>query len=253
LHNYKRGTGYNTIIDSWYQEYLDKAPAFLSEDSDKLIDFINHYIKYGDNKDVLYRIDNGRIKPSKSLADSVSKMLEGNEVFYLVDDQKVVFEFISDVVKNNPSKEKRTVIVKGGPGTGKSVISINLLSEFLSSELNVQYTTRNSAPRAVYSVLLKRDFKKNFIDNLFKSSGSYFNSETNYFDVLICDEAHRLSEKAGIFFHLGEHQIKEIINASIVSVFFIDEDQIVTLKDIGSVDEIKRYAKMQNHHYMNLN
>ena len=38
------------------------------------------------------------------------------------------------------------------------------------------------------------------------------------------------------------HQIKEIINASKFSVFFIDEDQRVTLKDIGEKSEIHKHA-----------
>ena len=58
------------------------------------------------------------------------------------------------------------------------------------------------------------------------------------------DEAHRLNEKSGLFQNKGENQIKEIINASKLAVFFIDEAQRVTLNDIGSVEEIKKYANI---------
>ena len=40
----------------------------------------------------------------------------------------------------------------------------------------------------------------------------------------------------------GENQIKEIINAAKFSIFFIDKHQKVTLKDYGSIDEIKKFA-----------
>ena len=60
---------------------------------------------------------------------------------------------------------------------------------------------------------------------------------------MIVDEAHRLNAKSGLFSHLGENQIKEIINATKFAVFFIDEDQRVTLKDIGSKATIKEWAK----------
>ena len=43
-----------------------------------------------------------------------------------------------------------------------------------------------------------------------------------------------------------ENQIKEIIHSSRLSVFFIDEDQRVTINDIGTVDEIRRVAKEEN-------
>ena len=81
-----------------------------------------------------------------------------------------------------------------------------------------------------------------YINNLFQGSGQFINAEENEVDVLVVDEAHRLNAKSGMFQNLGENQIKEIINASNFSIFFIDEDQKVTLKDIGSVDEIKKYA-----------
>ena len=60
------------------------------------------------------------------------------------------------------------------------------------------------------------------------------------------DEAHRLNAKSGMFHNLGENQIGEIIHAAKCSVFFIDESQRVTLQDIGSVDEIKKWAMLEN-------
>ena len=77
---------------------------------------------------------------------------------------------------------------------------------------------------------------------MFKGSGSYIDTKQNQFDTLIIDEAHRLNEKSGIFSNLGANQVKEIINASKCSIFLIDENQQVTLKDIGSKDEIKKWA-----------
>jgi DUF2075 family protein len=90
----------------------------------------------------------------------------------------------------------------------------------------------------------QRKYKLNYVKNLFKGSGSYIDAKANEFDCLIVDEAHRLNQKSGMFMNLGENQIKEIINASRVSVFFIDEDQIVTTKDFGSIEEIKKQAKL---------
>jgi DUF2075 family protein len=242
LHNYKKQSFTNPILDELYQEYLDLAPSFLSDDTDILVDFIDRYIKYPDDEDIMYRIDHGRIRPSKSLSDSVSSMLKGNKEFYMIDDQKVVFETILELALQK-DHHKKTIIIEGGPGTGKSVIAINLLVELLKKQLNTQYITRNAAPRQVYSALLKQDHKRSFIDNLFKGSGSYTDTSNNYFDVLLCDEAHRLNEKSGMFQNLGENQIKEIINAARISVFFIDENQMVTLKDIGSIDLIEKFAK----------
>ena len=67
-------------------------------------------------------------------------------------------------------------------------------------------------------------------------------SEANGLDCLIVDEAHRLNEKSGLFQNQGTNQIAEIIHAAHTSVFFLDQDQRVTLKDIGEREEIRRHA-----------
>ena len=244
LHNYKSKPYDDPILNDFYQSYLDKAPAFLNDDTKRLADFIKNHIKYGDHKDILYRIDHGKIKPSKALGEKISSMLDGNEEFTMIEDQKVVYETLLEYAKEIPNSERKKVfIIKGGPGTGKSVIAINLLVHLINDyQLNTQYVTKNAAPRSVYASLLKGYRKKSFIDNLFKGSGHYTETETNYFDCLIVDEAHRLNEKSGLFSNKGENQMKEVINASKMTIFFIDEAQRVTFKDKGSIQEIKDWS-----------
>ena len=109
---------------------------------------------------------------------------------------------------------KQVLIVDGGPGTGKSVVAINLLVELTRRERLAHYVTRNAAPRAVYESKLTGSFSKSHITNLFKGSGAYTEAPRNSMDVLIVDEAHRLNEKSGLYQNLGENQIKEIIGAA---------------------------------------
>lgn len=233
-----------TILSNVYKEYIDKAPVFINGDVEKLRDFIAKYIKYGDNKETLYLIENGKIKPSKALQDALSGMLKGNREFVMIDDQKVVYETALNMAKKSyEDGKKRVLIVKGGPGTGKSVVAINLLVNLTKENMLCQYVTKNSAPREVYAAKLSGEMKKNRINNLFKGSGAFVDEVYNQFDALIVDEAHRLNKKSGMFQNLGENQIKEIINASKFSVFFIDESQRVTLKDNGSIEEINKYIK----------
>jgi uncharacterized protein len=245
LHNYIKADENDPLVDSVYQYYIEQAPVFLKGDAAKLRSFIRRYVKYGDNKENLYKIEKGRIRPSKSLQDSLNSMLKGNREFIMIDDQKVVYEtalqLANEAIRTN---QKQVLVVEGGPGTGKSVLAINLLVELTNRSLVCQYVTKNAAPRKVYAQKLKQDFRKGHIDNLFTSSGSYVNALSNEFDALIVDEAHRLNEKSGMFQNLGENQIKEIINASKLSIFFIDERQRVTLKDVGSVQMIEKFASL---------
>lgn len=241
LHNYRED---GVIRNPFYAEHLAKAPVFLKTEIRQLQEFIARFIRKGDRTKILYRIENGRIRPSKSLADSLSGMLKGNQEFVMIDEQKLVFESVIGAdAKSETSKKKVVVLVEGGPGTGKSVVAINLLVALTQKEKVVQYVTKNAAPRAVYASKLTGTLKKTQYDNLFKGSGSYVETRANTFDVLVVDEAHRLNEKSGMYRHLGENQVKEIIKAARTSVFFIDEDQRVTLHDIGTKEEIKRWAE----------
>lgn len=239
LHNYQQD---DVITNEFYQAYLEKAPVFLKSDAAKLQTFIKRFVKYGDNKDLLYRIDHSKIRPSKKLADNLSSLLSGNQEFIMIDDQKLVYETALQLSKQADEDNKQVLIVEGGPGTGKSVVAINLLVAITKMQKMVQYATRNAAPRHVYEAKLVGTFKKSQISNLFSGTGSYHDVMANIFDVLIVDEAHRLNAKSGIYQNIGENQIKEIVDASKLSIFFIDEDQRVTLQDIGDKEEINKWA-----------
>jgi DUF2075 family protein len=238
LHNHPRD---GEIDHPHYSEYITRAPLFLEKERTKLQAFIRSHVKYGDQKNALYVIENGRIQPSKMLADSVASLLQGKPEFVLIDDQKVVYESILSIdAKSN--KTKQVVIVEGGPGTGKSVLAINLLAALLQRKRNARYVSKNAAPRAVYEAKLSGVFTKSRISNLFSGSGAYVSEAANTYDTLIVDEAHRLNEKSGLYRNLGDNQIAELIRSAQCTVFFVDEDQRVTVHDIGSKAELRRHA-----------
>ncbi len=246
LHNYRRNSQ-DPIDAEQYRIYLDEAPAFTRGQVYELRKFIKEKIVKGDNKELLYKIEHGKIKPSKSLQNEIASMLKGNQEFVLIDDQRVVYEEILDISKKAMNEDKKqVVIVQGGPGTGKSVLAINLLAKLTNEDQLVQYVSKNSAPRAVYLEKLKGKIRKSSVDNMFKGSGIYYDMKANLIDTLLVDEAHRLNEKSGMFKNKGENQIKEIIHAARCSVFFMDESQRVTISDIGSVDEIKHWANLEH-------
>jgi DUF2075 family protein/nucleoside-triphosphatase THEP1 len=239
LHNCKDTS---VITDLFYSDYVDKAPVFCKDDKILLREFISSFIKHGDKRDLILRIENGRIRPSKALADSINSMLKGNAEFVMIDAQKIVQEEALAIATGSGSSKKNVMIVHGGPGTGKSVVAINLLAKVTQKGLFASYVTRNSAPRAVYESKLTGTVKRSAISNFFKGSGAFTDTTANTYDLLIVDEAHRLNEKSGMFKNMGENQIREIIHSSKCAVFFLDEDQKVTLGDIGSDEEIRKWA-----------
>ena len=244
LHNYRR-IGNDPLDAEQYEVYLKDAPAFTRGQVKDLRQFIKKDIVAGDNKKLIYDIDQGKIKPSKSLQDSIAKMLKGNKEFIMLDEQKVVYEEILEISRmSQKDGKKRVVIVEGGPGTGKSVVAVNLLVKLIGEGQLCQYVSKNSAPRNVYQKKLKGEKIKSSVSNLFKGSGIYYEASENVINTILVDEAHRLNAKSGMFQNKGENQIKEIISAAKCSVFFIDGRQRVTLSDIGSVDEIVKWAEV---------
>ena len=245
LHNYPR-VGNDPLDAKQYETILADAPAFTYGQREALRRFIKGCITTGDNEDTLVKIEHGKIRPSKQLQDSICGMLKGNKEFIMLDEQKVVYENILNLsMKCQKDCQKRTIIVEGGPGTGKTVVAINLLAELIKRNQFAQYVSKNSAPRTVYGYKLKGTMKKSSVDNLFKGSGCYTEAPLNSVGTILADEAHRLNEKSGMFQNMGENQIKEIIHASKCSVFFIDESQRVTTSDIGSIAEIEKWAEQE--------
>ncbi len=239
LHNHPRD---GEIDHPHYRAHLERAPLFLARERAKLQAFIREHVRHGDRKGALYAIENGRIRPSKLLIDSVAGLLQGKPEFVLIDDQKVAHESIL-AADSRASQKKQVVIVQGGPGTGKSVIAVNLLGALIARKRNVRYVSKNAAPRAVYEAKLTGTFTKTRISNLFCGSGAFVNDEADTYDTLIVDEAHRLNEKSGLYRNLGDNQVKELIRAARCTVFFVDDDQRVTLLDIGHTDELRRHAR----------
>lgn len=243
LHNYVR-KDHDPLDDKQYEAYTLDAPPFTKGQVSDLRAFIKKCVRTGDKSDVLYLVDHGAIRPSKSLQNAIASMIRGNKEFTMIDEQRVAYEEIIQLsIKSQKDHKKRTVICKGGPGTGKSVIAVCLLAELTQRGQFVQYVSKNSAPRQVYAAKLKGEVTKSSIDNMFKGSGMYTQVGRNMIHTLLVDEAHRLNEKSGMFHNQGENQIKEIIHAAACSVFFIDENQRVTMDDIGSVDEILKWAE----------
>lgn len=240
LHNY---TPDGMINGKLYEDYVVKAPVFLKNDAARLQDYILRYVRYCSPEDIIWKIDNGRLRPSKQLADSLTSMLKGNNEFVMLDDQKVVYESAVFLAKKAQEGKSQVLIVEGGPGTGKSVLAVNLLVNLTAEGIASQYVTKNAAPRSVYSVKLSGSYKKSYISNLFVGSGNFIDAMPNTMGALIVDEAHRLNMKSGMFSNLGENQIKEIIKTARFSVFFVDDCQRIHMKDVGSVNYIKQCAE----------
>ena len=245
LHNYL--PAYKPALSAdIYKEWYTTAPFFIMDEVRQFNDFIKKYVtRKSAHGDLLYQIENGRIRPTKSLQDALSTMVRGTPVFDLLDEQAVCYDMcVRTMLQCLKDRKKRAILIQGGPGTGKSVLAVNLLMHFITCACNAAYVTKNSAPRQAFLSILSQNKAENIaeIGQLFRSPFGLSQIPANAYDCLIVDEAHRLVKKMPRDWN-GENQVKECINASLLTVFMLDEDQAVTTKDIGSVEEITRWCK----------
>ena len=248
LHNLSEE--YRPVIeDNLYHEWIEEAPVFLQSDVLKLRNFIKNYIKLKANDgSLLYKIEEGRLKPTKSLQDALDSMLCGNEEFHMIDEQVVAYDKIMKAIKESQNDtRKHVLIITGGPGTGKSVLAINILARcIIDLKLNASYITKNMAPRKCYANLLAKGNAKKMV-NLQKAIQSPWclpNTIYNGLDVGIFDEAHRMQKKPNMY--PGNDMLEDAIKASMVSIFFVDNDQRITINDKYDVNSIITYAKKEN-------
>ncbi len=237
-----------TILNTTKYPFLNYSPTFLKDDEKKLREFIKKYIKHG-KRELLYDIDDSKIKPSKNFSEMLFNAIKGKQIFTLDNEQAasvstIIYETLY-AIKHN---ERRTIIIKGQPGSGKSVVAINAMGQLLNSSerINTCYCTTNFTPRTVFSeYLINNDYKKSAIKNLFKTIASFSRAKEFDYDCILLDEAHRAyTWKFGQGVKRDIDMIDKLFYASRVNVFFIDEDQVVTKDDFLTIERIKHYAQI---------
>lgn len=244
LHNYKAGKK-EPLLDKKYAEFYLDTPIFFKDDAPKLEKFFHEYVGRGNGDTIVQDFVSSKIKPSKKFIEYVSDLFQHNPAYILLDEQVIAYE---NIMKYACASDKRTtIIVNGGPGTGKSVVAMNVFVDLLKSGKNALFVAPNSSFKtAMIDVLAWHKVKaKNRLMKIFSGSTKFCEVSPLSYDVLIVDEAHRLKAK-GTYMYKGDSQVEDVIKASRVNVFFIDDEQRIRPNDEGSMDYVESVAK-KNH------
>jgi DUF2075 family protein len=246
LHNYRVDAA-DPILDPKFASTLEANPLFDADAADELAVFLNRRLAKGAGRTVMQRVEQSRFRPSRKLMDHVAATIGSRSPWTLLDEQLVVFERIKATAKSGfTGRRKQVVIVRGGPGTGKSVLAINLMADMLREGRNAQYATGSKAfTETLWDLIGPRSRAT------FKYFNSYGKAEFNDVDLLICDESHRIRETSANRFTKKEHrstkpQVRELLEAAKVAVFFIDDRQVVRPNEIGSTQHIRDHATAVN-------
>jgi hypothetical protein len=242
LHNYMK-TPDDPLLAPQFIDYVSQCPIFYAEDFSQISRFLEKRLNAGDGMKVLDRVRESKQAPSRRFLTNVSKVIKEHKNYTLLDEQLVAYDKVITTVKSGLNdKQKSTVIIKGGPGTGKSVIAINLLADLSAQGYNVHYATGSKA----FTATLRKTVG-NAVAQQFKYFNSYMRAGPNEIDVLVADESHRIRMNSNDRFtprskRSSIPQIDELLQAAKLPVFFIDDRQNVRPGEVGSSQLIREAA-----------
>jgi DUF2075 family protein len=242
LHNYTPAEA-DPLFDSKFSDSLLLFPVFTGSEVEPLCEYLNERLSHGQGMHVLKRVEESTYRPSKKLLDHVVEMIRREPAYHLLDEQLVAFDRVLAEARSGLGSAKKTVIiVKGGPGTGKSVVAINLMATLLKEGFNAQYATGSKAFTETLRKVIGRRGEMQF-----KYFNSYGTAPPNVVDVLVADEAHRIRESSdGRYTPKTERkrypQVRELLAAARLPVFLLDDHQVVRPNEIGSADHIRTHA-----------
>src|SRR2546425_6741020 len=141
LHNYTACID-DVLLAPKFEQVLREYKLFDSAHSENLSQFLGQRLSAGSGKVVLDRVEGGKARPSRKLMEHLSSAIRQHAPWVLLDEQMVVYQRIRHAVRKGlEDQRRRVIIVKGGPGTGKSVLAVNLVADFLRADINAQHAT----------------------------------------------------------------------------------------------------------------
>lgn len=253
-----------TPHDLYADQYRSLSEKYTLYSKDEICDLslrLNKLLCLGDGLSIFNRVMDSRILPTKKLLDSAANMFRGITEYALLDEQITASdEIYAEVQQCLQTDGKTAIIIKGGPGTGKTVIALHVLAELARSGIyrNVFFTTRSKALRENLKLKLQEvnigsseDAANagDLITNIFDYKPYHF--KESEIDVLLVDEAHRIGNSSNFmtdkkYEQTFLSQTMSLLYCSKVCVFFIDDHQAVKSSEIGSSEKI-RYIS-ENYH-----
>ena len=233
------------FLSTRHANILGVYPLFAGNRVDDLVEYMGDRIGGGRGAPILRTVRDGRYRAHKKLLEHTAQMIRNEPTYVLLDEQRVVFNSICARVSQARDLDYKAVfIVRGGPGTGKSVLALNLIAALSEDGLVTHHATGSAAfTKTIRKIVGTRAAAQ------FKYFNSYLNAEENEIDVLICDEAHRIRHHSWNRFSkktardVDRPQLDELMTVARVGVFFIDDLQTVRATEIGRSSEIRSFAE----------
>ena len=236
------------VSDLFLRPGTERSRIFTKQRRGEFLAYLKQHLAPDPGAEAADRLLSSAVRPSKHLLSYAAKEIKERSHFTLLDEQRVAYELVLHAVERARSADhKNVVVVSGGPGSGKSVIALSVMGELARQNRSVMHATGSRS----FTQTLRRYAGKGStrVKSLFAYFNSFMTAERNGFDVLICDEAHRIRETSvnrytpKIKRDVARPQIEELMSAARVPVFLLDEHQVVKPGELGNVDVITDSAQ----------
>ena len=248
--------GYESIVENGNVQ----SKMFGKDDYDEFAQFLEESFD-GESDTIENLIFNSEIR-LESFIQNIANILEGKPVFTPTEDQNKILGNIIANLNENPN-EHQVFIVKGGPGTGKTVLAFNLLTKLGANEKhnglglqNVKYVTKNTQLVNSYLSVLRQNenydedsiqasYGRRELNTLFSQINPVLDDRIEY-DCLIVDESQRLQQSYQENGEWKQEIIKKLIDKSKNIVFLLDDDQKLAFNDVKFSEQVAALGNINN-------
>ena len=255
-YNYKFGDRPNDLYAEQYLPIIEKCPLNSGDQVVAFAEVLDGLLSGGKGREIFREFVSCEIRPTRNLIDAAANIFEGTDDFVLLDEQLTSSNIIYGMIEKalaDPSK-KMALIVKGGPGTGKTVIALKVIADLSRRypELISLYTTRSKALKNTLREKLSNVATQTntSADGLIRDIYDFrpANFKEGEVDVLLIDEAHRIRKSSNFMTDRGNvgtylSQVMSLLYCSKVCVFFIDDHQGIAKEEIGNSEIIREAAE----------
>ena len=243
LPNFSDPEGISGISDERY-DYLSDDDSFLFalEEHSTFTNLILDRFSHGDeNAEIIREVINSPRGITTHMMSNIRNFLEEPGSLTPNPAQRRAMDEISRIA-NEGTSERSVIVVRGGPGTGKTVVGFLSMLRLASTGMNLRFVACNNPVTRVLRGRVRRAGGGTDYDPLIRTPGELRNEFKGgiELDLLIADEAQSITPRTGM---AANASIDEMIGHSRLSVFFIDERQMTNINSYGTLQNISESAQ----------
>lgn len=235
------------LIEGAPRKYTEsRSPVHVATRAEDLVAGLRPHLDGAGGARVAQRFLASPVMTNPLLAQVAAAEVRSGGQFVLLDRQQAVVDTVWQAVgRSRERNSKEVVIVTGGPGSGKTAVTLSILGEATRLGLVAQYA---SGSRTLTQGLRRTAGSRSpRIQALFKYFNNFADAAENSVDLLLCDDAQQIratstNRYTAARLRTGRSQIDELIDAARVAVFLIDEFQLSGPGEVGSVSLIQSAA-----------